>query len=68
VIARVQVVKTGPVLRVIFHRLGEEPQVMIARDGEHAWQHAVALIAAREELVHGDVLTVRKSHGEGDAA
>jgi hypothetical protein len=61
-VARVQVVQTGPQqLRVIFHRLGEEPQVMIARDGEHAWAHAIGLISQHEELRHGDTLTVRRT-------
>ena len=60
-IARVQVVKTGPTLRVIFHRLGEQPQVLIARDPEHAWAHAIGLIAARETLEHGDSLVCRRS-------
>ncbi len=60
-IARVQVVKTGSQLRVIFHRVGEEPEVLIARDGEHAWQHAIALISAREDMRHGDVLSVRRT-------
>ncbi len=57
-VARVQVVQAGPTLRVVFLRLGEEPEVMVAKDGEVAWRHAVALIAAREELKHGDRLTV----------
>jgi hypothetical protein len=57
--ARVQVVQTGPTLRVVFHRLGEQPEVLIARDPEHAWAHAIALISARETCVHGDTLTVR---------
>ncbi len=64
-IARVQVVKTGSTLRVIFSRLGEQPEVMIARDGEHAWAHCIALISAREEMRHGDVLTVRRADDEG---
>jgi hypothetical protein len=58
-VARVQVVKTGPQLRVIFHRIGEEPQVLIARDAEHAWAHAIALISQRDEMHHGDTLTCR---------
>jgi hypothetical protein len=57
--AHVQVIQTGSHLRVIFHRLGEEPQVLIARDPEHAWAHAIALISAREDMRHGDTLTVR---------
>ena len=63
-VARVQVVSAGSQLRVIFHRVGQEPEVMLARDGEQAWAHAVSLIAAREELQHGDVLSVRHSHSE----
>jgi hypothetical protein len=60
-IARVQIVKTGPQLRVVFHRVGEEPQVLIARDEEHAWAHAVALVSAREDIRHGDSLICRRS-------
>jgi hypothetical protein len=63
-IARVQVVKTGSTLRVIFHRLGEEPEVLIARDPEHAWAHAIALISQREDMRHGDTLTVRRTDEE----
>jgi hypothetical protein len=63
-VARVQIVKTGQTLRVIFHRLGEEPQVLIARDGEHAWAHAIALISARETMMDGDALTVRRTDGK----
>ena len=56
--ARIQVVTTPGGLRVVFHRVGQEPEVMIAANGEVAWRHAVSLIAAREELQHGDVLKV----------
>jgi hypothetical protein len=63
--ARVQVVKTGSTLRVVFHRLNEEPQVLIARDPAHAWQHCISLISAREDMQHGDVLTVRRAKEEG---
>jgi hypothetical protein len=57
---RVQVVQIRRGLRVVFHRIGQEPEVMIARDGEHAWQHAIAIISAKEEMRHGDVLSVRE--------
>ncbi len=56
--ARVQVVKTGNTLRVVFHRVGQEPEVLVARDGSHAWAHAIGLISAREEMLAGDRLTV----------
>jgi hypothetical protein len=59
--ASIQVIQTGPQeLRVIFHRLGQEPQVLIARDGEHAWAHAIGLITQHENLQHGDTLLVRQ--------
>ena len=56
--ARIQVVQRGQTLRVVFSRIGQEPQVLIARDGEHAWAHAIGLISQHDELRHGDRLTV----------
>ena len=56
--ARVQVIQRGRSLRVVFSRIGQEPEVMIAANGEVAWRHAVSLIAAREELQHGDRLAI----------
>jgi hypothetical protein len=46
-------------LIVTFHREGEEPETMLAHDGQHARAHAIALIAECEGLQHGDTLTVR---------
>jgi len=46
-------------LIVTFHREGEEPETMLARDGQHARAHAIALITECEGLQHGDTLTVR---------
>jgi hypothetical protein len=63
--ARVQVVKTGSTLRVVFHRLNEEPQVLIARDPAHAWQHCIAIISARETMQDGDSLIVRRQVDQG---
>jgi hypothetical protein len=59
--ARVQVVRTGRTLRVVFSRIGQEPVVMVAKDGEHAWQHAILMISQQEELEHGDLLSVRRT-------
>ena len=54
----IQIVQTGQTLRVIFHRIGAEPQVLIARDGEHAWRHAIGLISQHDTLKAGDRLIV----------
>jgi uncharacterized protein YjlB len=41
---------------------GEYPEHMLyARDGEHAWRHAVYIVAHYHELAAGDVLTVRRN-------
>lgn len=54
-------------LVVTFSRDGEEPESMIARDGERAWAHAIALITQYEELQHGDTITVRRAEDGPDA-
>ncbi len=58
---RVQVVQTGQTLRVVFSRIGQEPQVLIARDGEYAWAHAIGLISQHDELLAGDRVFVEES-------
>jgi hypothetical protein len=45
-------------LAVTFTRDNEPVERLYARDGEHAWAHAIALISQHEELQHGDTLTV----------
>jgi hypothetical protein len=45
-------------LVVIFSRDGEPPDSRYVSDGKQAWASAIALISAREQLQHGDVLTV----------
>src|SRR5260370_20918 len=37
--ARAEVVKTGNTLRVVCQRVGQDPEVLVARDGSHAWAH-----------------------------
>lgn len=47
-------------LVVTFNRDNEKPEILHARDGEHAWRHAISLIARRQVLLSGDTLTVRR--------
>jgi hypothetical protein len=55
-------------LVVRFSRDGEQPDEMLARDGQQAWRHAVMLIAKREWLLSGDSLTVRRTDEDGPNA
>jgi len=45
---------------VTFSRDGEEPEEMLASNGQRAWHNAITLIAKREWLLCGDTLTVRR--------
>jgi hypothetical protein len=53
-------------LVVTFSRDGEESDSLLARDGEHAWKHAIHLLAKRQFLLSGDNLSVRRSDDEKD--
>jgi hypothetical protein len=44
---------------VAFRRQDEPVESIYARDGVHAWNHAIHLIVKREVLQAGDTLTVR---------
>jgi hypothetical protein len=50
----------SPAIVVTFSRDGEEPEEMFASDGQRAWHNAITLIAKREWLLCGDLLTIRR--------
>jgi hypothetical protein len=48
-------------LVVTFYRENEPPESKQATDGNHAWAHAIALVAKRETLLAGDTLIVSRA-------
>jgi hypothetical protein len=48
-------------LTVTFHRDGESPTTLLARDGDEAWGHALRLIGRQHFLLAGDTLCVRRA-------
>ncbi len=48
-------------LVVTFRRDGEPAEILLARDGAHAWEHAILLITRREKLQAGDRFDVRET-------
>jgi hypothetical protein len=55
-------------LVVTFSRDGEPPETMIARDPANAWEHGIYMLSQRQELMHGDTLTVRRADETPSAA
>lgn len=54
-------------LIVAFHRQGEPVESLFARDGDHAWAHAIHMITRRETLYAGDSLLILDAASpEGD--
>jgi hypothetical protein len=54
-------------LIVTFQRDGEQPERMIARNPANAWEHGIYLLSQRQELRHGDTLTVRRTDEDQSA-
>jgi hypothetical protein len=46
---------------VSFMRPGEPIERMVAKDGANAWEHAISMISHRDQLQHGDILSVRRN-------
>jgi hypothetical protein len=59
---------TGAGFIVAFHRQDEPVESIYARDGVHAWNHAIHLIVKREVLQAGDTLTVRAADDDDPPA